>query len=104
MPARTPETGKEAARVDRQPYLRIGNADHAPQAALYNTSVWRPGDIIKEEYVWPIPKDAPAGEYSANVFVDYSSQGAWFAKDLVIPDSYHLGGPYFPPPFEIYRE
>jgi 4-amino-4-deoxy-L-arabinose transferase-like glycosyltransferase len=42
-------------------------ADHEPGRASYPTSAWQPGEVILDEFVLPVPADAPPGEYDLEV-------------------------------------
>jgi hypothetical protein len=41
--------------------------DHEPGRASYPTSAWQPGEVIVDEFVLPIPADAPPGPYGLEV-------------------------------------
>jgi len=49
------------ARVDGSPLW--AQDDHPPQWGRANTTIWRPGGLIRDAYVISVPPDAPAGEY-----------------------------------------
>jgi len=47
--------------------LAWAGCDHEPGRASYPTSAWQPGEVIVDEFVLPIPADAPPGEYGLEV-------------------------------------
>jgi hypothetical protein len=42
---------------------RVSGQDNPPLNGDYPTSAWSAGDVIADEYIIPIPADAPPGEY-----------------------------------------
>jgi hypothetical protein len=42
----------------------VTQADHAPCAMSLNEADWRPGNIVLEDYVLPVPNDLPPGRYN----------------------------------------
>jgi hypothetical protein len=49
--------------------------DHPPCAASLNEADWRPGNIVQEDYVLPIPNDLPRGPYQLFVGVYAAASG-----------------------------
>jgi len=39
-------------------------ADHAPLGSIYPTTLWQPGEIIRETVTFTLPTDLPPGDYS----------------------------------------
>ncbi|MBN1221520.1 MAG: hypothetical protein JXM69_21545 [Anaerolineae bacterium] len=47
--------------------LLHGQVDQTPGAGAYPTTGWVPGEYIADEYVIPLPPDAPAGDYQLEI-------------------------------------
>lgn len=45
--------------------------DHLPAYGMHQTSKWKPGEIIKEEYFVSVPQDVPSGTYDIRI-------GLWY--------------------------
>lgn len=46
---------------------RLSQKDGWPREGTYHTNQWLPGEIVEDQYVIPVPADAPPGEYALRV-------------------------------------
>ena len=49
--------------------------DHAPCAMSLNEADWRPGNIVLEDYVLPVPNDLPPGRYNLVAGIYHAADG-----------------------------
>ena len=58
--------------------------DHIPVHGRYPTTMWQPGDFIKETYKVTVPGDLPDGEYEMFIGLWHPPTQAWLAPRIKI--------------------
>jgi hypothetical protein len=62
----------------------LAQSDHQPGGVYYPTSLWREGEILRDEHRLPIPATAPPGAYSLLVGMYDSQTGKPLEEGMVV--------------------